>query len=161
MKQLLLMRHGKSDWQAGVADFERPLNKRGVKAASFMGKFCLEKKLVPDLIYSSPANRAKTTAKLFAESSKYSADIEYCESFYFGYKTELLDKLKSTPDSVQRLLIVGHNPTWSELVSHFSGIYVEMTTANIAVLELKIESWANLECETCRLLQLYKPRDLM
>jgi len=161
MKQLLLMRHAKSDWEAGLADFERPLNKRGNKAAAFMGKFCLENQLIPDLIYASPANRAKTTTKLFANACNYDSKIEFCEAFYFGYLSELHQKLQSTSDDINRLLMLGHNPTWSDLVHYFSGIYTGMPTAAIAVLELNVNSWADVKQNTCKLVKFLKPRDLM
>lgn len=161
MKQLLLMRHAKSDHQLGRPDFERPLNKRGNAAAEFMGEFLKNKDLVPDKIFSSPAVRAKTTAQLFAENAGYKDKITKYESFYFGYRTELLETLKSCSDSVNRLMIVGHNPTWSDLSGFFSRKYVEMPTACIVILELKVKSWKDLSAGTCKLLEVLKPKNLM
>ena len=84
MKELLIMRHAKSDWgQDSISDFERELSERGLDAAPKMGNYIFEKNLVPQLILSSPAIRAKRTVELFSEASHFEGKIEYNENFYF------------------------------------------------------------------------------
>jgi phosphohistidine phosphatase len=84
MKNLLIMRHAKSDWSdSSLADFDRPLNSRGKKAAPFMGNELLKRKKIPDLIISSPANRAKSTAKKVAEAVGYKNEIQFEKRFLF------------------------------------------------------------------------------
>ncbi len=82
-KELLLLRHGKSDWHSGVRDFNRPLNKRGKRNAQQMGEWIGEQKLVPDLIISSPTKRALTTAEIVCEAMELPLDtIQTEESIY-------------------------------------------------------------------------------
>ncbi len=161
MKQLLLMRHAKSDWAVGTSDIARPLNERGIKAAPFMGEFIRNQNLLPDAVYSSPAVRAKTTAEMFCKSSGFSNGFSLLESFYFGSQDSIVDIVKNIPDEYQRVLLVGHNPTWSDLVAYFCGVYSDMTTASVAVLNLKSGTWKNIERNSCSLEHFFKPSDLM
>ena len=78
MKSVILFRHGKSDWNASYGiDHDRPLNSRGIKAAKKMGQYLLEKDQVPDLIISSTAVRAKTTAQLAIESANWQSKLMF------------------------------------------------------------------------------------
>ena len=76
MKSILLFRHGKSNWKAQYDnDHERPLSKRGVKAAKLMGKYAFQIKQVPDKIISSTALRAKSTAELAVKFGNWNSDL--------------------------------------------------------------------------------------
>ncbi len=78
MKTLYILRHAKSTWtDANLSDFERPLNERGVKTAPFMGELMAKKNFQPDLILSSPAQRAKQTALLIKKAGRMKAEIKY------------------------------------------------------------------------------------
>jgi len=163
MKNLLIMRHAKSDWNhENSSDFERPLNKRGIKAAPFMGKEIKKRNKIPDIIISSPANRAKTTAKLFAEKSDYTKEIIFEKDFYFGHIENVIDKLKSIDSSIDRIMIVGHNPTWEHFVTELSKNYpyVTMPTAAIASINFDIENWSDLKYGIGNLEWLIKPKEL-
>ena len=84
MKELLVMRHAKSSWDTLYStDFERPLNKRGQVAAPRMGDYLVAQDLLPDLIVSSPAERAKQTAKLFMEAADYATKFEQMKHPYY------------------------------------------------------------------------------
>jgi len=155
------MRHAKSDWSAMEPDFERPLNKRGKKAAPFMGKLFKENDIIPDVILSSPAVRAKTTAFAVAESCGYNKDIKFYESFYFGYVSEIFDTLRGLSNDVETVFLFGHNPTWEMLVAKLAGTGVTMPSAAAAVLDFDNDSWANIQNNTCKLIKLYRPKDFM
>ncbi len=161
MKQILLMRHAKSDWSMGTADFERPLNKRGKKAAPFMGKLLTEKGITPNIILSSPALRAKTTAIAVAQSCNYKGEIAFHESFYFGYISEIFDAIRALPNEASTVFLFGHNPTWEMLVGKLTGVGVTMPSAAAALLEFDNRKWSNLKNNSCQLKNVFRPKDFM
>jgi phosphohistidine phosphatase len=158
------MRHAKSDWSdSSLADFDRPLNSRGKKAAPFMGNELLKRKKIPDLIISSPANRAKSTAKKVAEAVGYKNEIQFEKDFYFGYIDEIIEILKRTDNQNNTILIFGHNPTFESLVSVLSenSRYVRMPTAAVASILFEIDDWSALKKNTGKLEWLISPKELM
>src|SRR5919198_2099009 len=117
-KILLILRHAKSSWkEPDLQDHDRPLNKRGKRDAPRIGKLLMELDLVPDLIISSTAKRAKDTAKAVGEASKYNGRIELNPSLYGTDFDSYLRALRLVPDDFNKVLIVGHNPALEELVS--------------------------------------------
>ena len=84
MKTLLLLRHGKSDWSAGVSDADRPLAKRGRKAARAIGEFLSRAGAVPDVVVSSPARRAVETAELVAAAGRWPCTVRASDMLYQG-----------------------------------------------------------------------------
>ena len=163
MKNLMLLRHAKSSWKdAEVPDHERPLNKRGKKTAPQMGRLLSTEGLVPDLILSSTAVRARETAKAVAKASSCKGSIELLDSLYLATAGKLLSEAQShTPDSVGRLLLVGHNPGMEDLVEILSGKREAFPTAALAVFEIGIDRWKALELgvET-RLVKVYRPKEI-
>lgn len=150
-KELLLLRHGKSDWNTDTTDFYRPLNKRGKRNAQQMGKWLKEKKLAPDLIISSPALRALSTAEIVChEIGSPINSIKTEDSIYEASLADLRLILFQIPDSVQRLLLVGHNPGFESLLSDLapditiSGDGKLMPTAALAYLQLDTQ-WSSLQ----------------
>src|SRR5512137_2550352 len=102
MKTLLLMRHAKSSWKdTELEDLQRPLNKRGRRLAPRMGELLREKELVPQLIYSSNAVRARQTAEFLAGATGYTGDIRYQESLYLAEPSAYLDAIAQSPDSME------------------------------------------------------------
>ena len=98
MKTLLLMRHAKSSWKdSEKADIDRPLSKRGKKDAPFMGKLLEEKDLVPELILSSVAKRARLTTEAVTKESNYQKKTVYLDSFYLAEPQEYMKELNSLP----------------------------------------------------------------
>ena len=163
MKTLMLLRHAKSSWKdKGIADHNRPLNKRGKKTAPVVGHLILEKQLVPDLFLSSTAVRARTTAEAVAEACNYKNTIEHLEELYLATAGELLFEAQSrVDDSIDRVMLVAHNPGMEDLVGMLSGHPEPFPTAALAVFALGIDSWRALELgvETS-LLHLWRPREL-
>jgi phosphohistidine phosphatase len=163
MKTLMLLRHAKSSWKdADVPDHDRPLNKRGKKTAPQMGRLLSTESLVPDLILSSTAVRARETAKAVAKAASYKGPTELLESLYLATAGKLLSEAQShTPDSVGRLLLVGHNPGMEDLVEILSGKREAFPTAALAVFEVGIDQWGALELgvET-KLVKVYRPKEI-
>ena len=163
MKTLMLLRHAKSSWKdSDLADHERPLNKRGKKDAPQMGRLLSAEGLMPDLILSSTAVRARQTAEAVAHASAYEGKVELLEDLYLAPAGKLLSEAQSrAPGSVGRLLLVAHNPGLEDLVEILSGTREPFPTAALAVFEVEIEHWKELELgvET-RLSKLYRPKEI-
>lgn len=162
MKTLLVLRHAKSSWSHGsLPDHDRPLNKRGERDAPRMGELILDSGLVPDLIISSTANRARSTAVVVAEICGYQHDVVFHEVLYLNGLPTYEAILRRTSDVHQCVLIVGHNPDVEALVEGLTGRYRRMPTAALAQITIAIESWSQLEL-TGRydLVNLWLPREL-
>jgi phosphohistidine phosphatase len=158
MLELLVMRHAKSDWDAGADDHERPLAERGVKSARKVGRFLASAEMVPELVISSTAVRARTTAELAAEAGGWSCPIERTSAFY-DTDPELVLAEIAAREGPPRLMVVGHDPTWSELVSLLAGgAAVRLPTAAVACLELPIDSWQAVAPGKGRLVWLVTPK---
>ena len=158
------MRHAKSSWDdARLADHDRPLNKRGKQDAPRMGHFLRQQGLVPDLIISSTAKRAWRTAVAVAEELGYDpAQIALEPTLYEAEPTAYLARLDQAADSYQTIMLVGHNPGLSDLLSELTGRYENMTTANIAYLRLPIQHWAEASDGLHgQLVQLWRPKEVI
>jgi len=143
-KVLYLVRHAKSSWSdSSLSDRDRPLNKRGRRNAPDMGRRMAEQGHKPELIISSPANRAYSTACRIAREIAYEqADIVTDDRLYFASMRKLLEGLD---DQYQKVMIVGHNPAMTSLLNDLAGISVfNMPTCAIAVLGFDINYWADL-----------------
>ena len=158
MRTLMLMRHAKSDWDASYgADHDRPLSQRGVRSAHLMGRVIAGAELIPDLVISSTAIRARTTAQLAAESGAWACSIDLEPGFYGTAPNTVLTLASKAPD-VDRLMLVGHQPTWSLLVEKLTGARADMKTASVAIIDMMIETWAELETVQGILISLHHPR---
>lgn len=159
MRQLLLMRHAKSDWDADYGhDHERPLNNRGVRSAKVMGRLLAGSGLEPLLVVSSTAVRARTTAQLAAQAGSWAAPIQLDRVLYDGGPDGVIERTAQTPD-VERLMLVGHQPTWSLLVELLTGTRTDMKTASVAVIDFDIETWRELPGHPGELAAVHHPRD--
>lgn len=135
MRTLLLLRHAKSDWSADYSgDHDRPLNSRGLRDAPRVGEILTERGLIPDLVISSTAVRARTTAELAMTAGGWPADLELDESLYASSPSQVLALIDSAPD-VETLMLVGHQPTWSAVTQHLTGEWVDIKTATTAHIE--------------------------
>lgn len=148
MKLLTLLRHAKSDWgDAGLADFDRPLNERGRKDAPLMGRFLAAVGLLPDLVVSSPARRARQTSEAAAQAAGYRRRIQWEEAIYMASLDTLLAVVQSLPDDAGHALLVGHIPGFEELASALMGAGgrdaygLHMPTAAAAHIVLAIDLW--------------------
>ncbi len=161
MKTLLLLRHAKSSWKKpGLPDHERPLNKRGKKEALKVGDYLNENNLVPDLILSSTARRAQDTAQAVAEACGFAGKVDLYQDLYLSDPGSYLDILRCLPDEASRVLVVGHNPDIEDLLAMLTDVHEHMTTAALAVLDLPISSWEELnEATDARLENLWSPRE--
>jgi phosphohistidine phosphatase len=147
MKTLLLMRHAKSSWkESNIPDHDRPLNRRGKHDAPLMGRLLRDQKMNLDLIISSTALRAETTANLIAKAVRYKGKIILDKSIYNAEPTDLLTLLSNSSDEYNNILLVGHNPTVEETVQMITNSpEITMATCAIAHLTLSIDTWTDLK----------------
>jgi phosphohistidine phosphatase len=162
VKTLLILRHAKSSWKdLHLADHDRPLNKRGKKDAPRMGQLLLDEGLLPDLIISSTAKRARNTVEGLLEGSGYSPEVQYTRDFYHGYTDTFIDILGALDDKYEQVMIVGHNPGLEELLEVLTGDYERVPTAALAQVQLPIHSWADLGDEPQgELVAVWRPKEL-
>lgn len=159
MKRLMILRHAKSDWNAGASsDHARPLNRRGTAAAMTMGKVLAKMQQTPDLIYSSSAQRAKETAMLAKDAGGWDCEIVEVDDLYGTSASGALSVASSAGDDIENLMLVGHEPTWSYLVHSLTGADVAIKTATVAVVDLSIARWADAPQSSGTLAFLLQPR---
>lgn len=164
---LIIMRHGKSDWSTGSdTDFDRPLTKRGLKAAVAMGIWLKKHKYIPDRIVSSPALRAKLTAQNVCNQFKKSQKIIWDDRIYDAELDALLDVIGSHAKRSNIMLMIGHNPGLNSLLGYLSKDDPErdkkgklLTTAAIAILKYK-KNLINTDQRSANLIKLLRPKDL-
>ena len=162
MKTLLILRHGKSSWEdEHLADYDRPLKKRGKADAVKMGELLRKQDLTPELIISSTARRARTTAILTAEACHYDNELKHTRDFYGAEPEDYIRVLRQLDNSYQRVMIVGHNPGLELLLETLTDAYESLPTAALAQVSLPIDAWKSLSEDIHgTLVNLWVPRAL-
>ena len=161
MKRLTLIRHAKSSWsEAGLADFDRPLNERGQRDAPRMGKRLRKHGLSPDLMVSSPAKRALTTAQTIAQAIAYPNDTIYkLDAIYEASLATLLNVVRQLDDSHSDVVLFGHNPGITVLANFLAGAHIDnVPTCGVVTIELAVDSWSNVERDCGQLLNFDYPK---
>lgn len=158
MRTIYLLRHGKSDWDASFgSDRERPLAPRGEEAARTMGRALAALGEAPPLALASPARRAADTVRLAAEAGAWDVVIETAP-LYDADPEDVLRVVRGVDDAHERVLLAGHEPTWSELVARLTGATVRFPTAAIARIDVSAARWAELRPGTGVLVWFLPPR---
>jgi len=157
--RLLILRHAKSDWNASFAsDVDRPLSERGVEAAGRIGRFVAAEGVVPDVVMSSPAVRARTTAELAIAAGGWERELRIQDEFYGGGGAAVLGTLQGLSAETGSAIIVGHQPIWSSLVGSLTGgSQVRFPTAALACLGFE-GPWSDLDWGGAELLWLVTPK---
>lgn len=161
MRTLLLLRHGKSSWDdPGLTDAARPLADRGRRAAPKMGRWLVARGLLPDVIVSSPAVRARSTALLVAEAAGFVGSIVFDARIYEATPAVLLEVVRGLPEGAGSALLVGHNPGLESLVSAYAGHAERLPTAALAQLELPVARWPEVARGQGRVVGVWRPKAL-
>lgn len=150
MKTLYLVRHAKSSWDNPLLDdFSRPLNERGKRDAPNMAKRLKEKRVVLDLIITSTAVRAMSTAKEMAKVLNCDDHkIKTLAELYHASPEKILEVLKHVNDKFNVVLLVGHNPGLTEFIDALTELAIDnVPTCGIAAFQLNIKSWRELEMQ--------------
>lgn len=157
--RLIIMRHGKSDWDSGVAnDHDRPLAGRGIKAARAMGELLARTGEVPELVLTSSAVRARRTAELANTTGGWEAEIRVHPELYGTSPDGALQVARTAPHGLERVMLVGHEPTWSMLVHQLTGGRVAVKTATIVGIDVPGIRWDGLPRSGGTLAYVLQPR---
>jgi phosphohistidine phosphatase len=144
MKTLYLVRHAKSSWEHSLqSDFERPLNERGMNAAPLVARRMKEKNVRPALIVTSPANRAQTTAEIFAAILEYPEEkIVQNMAIYTGNTETLLQIMRSLPENCNSAMLFGHNPAMTEFSNFLTGEHLDnIVTCGVMCIDMGEKPW--------------------
>jgi phosphohistidine phosphatase len=161
VKTLFLLRHAKSSWKdESLPDFERPLNRRGKHAAERIGRYLKHEAIVPELVLSSPALRARETIERVAKAAKWTPEILFDQRIYEAGGLRLLDVVAQIENERKTALLVGHNPGIEELLMLLTGESKHVPTAGLLKLDLKTSNWATASDKRAKLAWLVKPRKL-
>ena len=148
MKTLIVIRHAKSSWDdITLGDYDRPLNERGQRDAPRMGKRLKEKRIVPDLLISSPATRALTTCKKIADIVGYpQLNINLVEDLYHANEDEILRIVHSINNKHDTVLLFGHNPGLTDFVNKLTNTFIDnVPTCGVVSCSIPVEDWASIE----------------
>lgn len=150
MKTLYLIRHAKSDWSDGsLSDFERGLKKRGHKDLNTISSYMSLQHLKPDLILSSLALRAETTATELAKKIDYNGRIHYMAELYNSRPEILMNVLTLQDDDDDTIFLIGHNPELTEFANFLiEDNFSKLPTLGVLAIKLNIESWVDIH-EKC------------
>jgi len=123
----------------------RSLAKRGKRDSVRIGEEIRAQGLMPDIILSSPAKRARSTVRRVIGGSGYSGQVTYDPDLYFEGAESCLTGLSALPDWVRVVMLIGHNPTLEELVDLLTGQLIHLATCALARIDLSIDTWADLD----------------
>ena len=148
MKTLYVVRHAKSSWeQEGLTDFDRPLTERGIHNAPEMAKRLIQRGPLPELIISSPANRAISTARLMALEFGISEDLIKKESsIYEAARADLMRLIARQDPDIDAIYLVGHNPGVTDLINWICDEEeAQIPTCSIATIHVDSRRWNGWE----------------
>lgn len=163
MKSILLFRHGKSDWNANYKkDHDRPLSKKGVKAAKVMGLHLFKIQQIPDLIISSTALRAKKTAQIAKKFGQWDSELILDNNIYHCSIDKLLSILSQQDPKMNFICIVGHQPVFSHFLSEITNSrWLKLPTASMIRVDLPFKNWEELRFGKGVLSWMKRPKELM
>lgn len=147
IRTLHIVRHGKSSWDFdNISDIDRPLNERGINNAYLMAKKLSERKVIPGILISSPANRALYTAVIFARVMKLPYEkIKIEDQIYMGYTDDILQLVQQQDNSLSDILIFGHNPAFTVLANQLMAKQIDnIPTAGIVSLSFETNEWSDI-----------------
>ena len=164
MKRLYLLRHAKSSWdETSLPDAERPLAPRGRKAAKRIAGYAEREGIRPDLVICSTALRARQTLERVAPALGQ-PEVAFDERLYGASEGQLLARLREVPDSVESVLLVGHNPGTEQLLALLAGagrpLPAEVPTGALASLSSRAARWSELGPGRASLDAFVVPREL-
>jgi phosphohistidine phosphatase len=146
MKNLILIRHAKSSWEAPLKDIDRPLEQKGIKDAHLVAANCI--KYIPSVFVmcSSTAKRASETALIFAQNILYPVEsIIFKEELYTFDENQLEKVIKSCSNIFENVILFGHNEAITNFVNKFGDIFVDnVPTSGFVSLEFETDNWEKI-----------------
>lgn len=158
MKRLLLIRHAKAEKDTAGKDIDRPLKYTGIQDAAFMAERVKEKAIVPQVIFTSPALRTKTTAEIFTDHLRL-ATPAVIKSIYEASQQSWLKAINKLSNDYDFIGIVGHNPGIAQILYFLTGEVKEVHTSTIALIDFETDDWATISGETGKLVYYSSPNE--
>ena len=161
LKTIFIIRHAKSSWaEIGTKDFDRPLDLRGHNDAPRMAKMLKSEQIHPDLIVSSPAMRARTTALYFSKEFGIDAqDINFQEDIYEAMELDILKTIQELPNSAKVVFLFGHNPSLTYFTNRFNDEPIDnLPTCGIIRIHLNVDDWSLFNEKTAKADGLWYPK---
>lgn len=153
MKKLYILRHTqKANEEVGHDDYDRELSEEGINDAKQIANNFASKNLPIDLIVASPARRTKVTAEIFADALNYKKNIMFNEVLYMAFVNELLETISYTFDSVDSMLLVGHNPSLTALAITLVDFKEKFQMGGVMEIDFHCDSWIDISKENAELI---------
>jgi len=161
MKTLLALRHAKSSHEdASLKDIDRPLNERGIGDAKLIGGLIRKRKIQPDLIVASPAERVRQTANLALKAVRLNVEPTFDRRIYEATAQGPFKILRNLNDTSNTVMVIGHNPGLEDLLERLTGEAITLPTAALASVELNVEHWAEVRTGAGKLTLRVTPKEL-
>lgn len=171
VKTIFLLRHAKSSWKDdGLPDFERPLSKRGHRAAAALALHLTQLAIAPAQILCSPAVRTRETLEALEGSFAAPVPVRFEKGIYMAEAPSLLRRLRRLSDALPSVMVIGHNPGLERLallliesgdLQSRAGLSSKFPTGALAVLSAGVDAWRTLAPATCHLEMFVRPKDLV
>lgn len=157
MKELYILRHAQKETSSSYEyDYDVPLAKQGVEDSKKIGQKLKNRKILPDLIVSSPAIRARETAEIVAKEIGYEKNIMFNEVIYQAFLNELVESITYTFDTVDSLMIIGHNPALTALAISFANFKEELQMGEMIRIEFDCDSWTMIDKTNSKFVEHFK-----
>lgn len=159
MKTIVLIRHAKSSWDHDVSDLDRPLSTRGVADANLLSIAFKSNEFLPDAIFSSPANRAATTCDIFLENLNLPKSLLVTEEELYDFGGNKVRRfIKSLNDSLEKIMIFGHNHAFTSLTNSFGDAYIDnLPTSGLVMIDFEVDTWKEVSVGTTKM--ILTPKD--
>ena len=144
MKKLYIVRHTQKEEEFTKDDYDRDLSPEGLEKAKLIAENFAKKNIPIDLIVASPAIRTKKTAEIFADALDYKKSIMYNEVLYMAFVNELFETISYTFDTVDSMLLVGHNPSLTAFAITLVGFKEKFEMGAIMEINFNCDSWINI-----------------
>nr|WP_321235267.1 histidine phosphatase family protein [uncultured Psychroserpens sp.] len=160
MKRIILIRHAKSSWEHQVGDRDRPLKKRGFKDAELVSNAFKGKFVEPDIVFSSPANRAFSTCEIFMKNLNIKTEkLNIAENLYDFGGENVINFLKSVSENYENVMIFGHNHAFTSICNIFGDVYIDnLPTSGLVCISFDANTWPDINNGKTELMIF--PRDL-
>ena len=161
MKTLILLRHAKSSHEDGALnDIDRPLNERGIGDAKLIGGLIRKRKIQPDLIVASPAERVRQTADLVLKAARLNVELTLDKRIYEASTRGLFKVIRDFNDTSNTVMLIGHNPGLEDLLERLTGETVTLPTGALAGVELNGEHWTDVRTGSGNLKFRVTPKEI-
>ncbi len=154
MKKLYILRHAQKDESVQVDyDYDIELSQKGREDSIIIGQKLKERNVKPDLIVASPSIRTRQTAQIVAKQIAYRKNIMYNEVIYEAFLNEIIESITYTFDTIDTLMIVGHNPSLTALAAIFGGLKEELKMGSVVRIDFNCNSWTTIDKSNAQLIE--------